>query len=120
MADTKLSESTKNAKWIDNLKEHEDHPGQTLATRNHDVIKHWADERGGKPATVPGTEHNGLPGVLRINFPGYGGQDLKEISWDEWFKPFDQRDLVFLFQEKMKNGHQSNFFHLDNPNRDHD
>lgn len=118
--DNELSESTKNAKWINSTSEHEDHPGQTLATRNHDVIKHWAEERKAVPATVPGTEHGGEPGVLRMNFPGYGGQDLKEISWDDWFKPFDQRNLVFVFQEKLKNGHQSNFFHLDNPNRDHD
>jgi len=29
-------------------------------------------------------------GLLRINFPGYNGEDsLKEISRDEFFKKFD-------------------------------
>lgn len=113
----KLSDSTKRAKWISSPDQHEDHPGQTLATRNHDVIQRWAEERNAVPATVPGTEHGGEPGVLRFNFPGYGGQDLKEISWNQWFKPFDERHLVFLFQEEQKAGNQSNFFKLDNPTR---
>ncbi len=115
-----LSSSTLRARWIHSPDEHEDHPGETLATRSHDVIKHWADERKATPATVPDTEHGGKPGVLRFNFPGYGGKDLQEISWDDWFAPFDQRKLVFLFQEHKSDGHQSNFFHLDNPDREHD
>lgn len=113
-----LSRSTKNAKWIDSPKEREDHHGQTLATRSHEVIQHWAEERKAVPATVPGTEHGDRAGVLRFNFPGHGGDDLQEISWEEWFKPFDERKLVFVFQQHLKNGNQSNFFHLDNPNRE--
>lgn len=113
-----LSRSTKHAKWIHGTNEHQDHDGQTLATRSHDVITQWADERDGKPATVHGTEHGDHLGVLRINFPGYGGKNLEEVSWDDWFKTFDDRNLVFLYQEHLKNGNQSNFFRLDNPERD--
>ncbi|MBX6341750.1 MAG: hypothetical protein IRY97_04775 [Thermomicrobiaceae bacterium] len=98
--------------------EHEDHPGQTLATRSHEVIKRWAEERNATPATVPGTEHGNRPGVLRFDFPGYGGQELQHISWDDWFTTFDERNLVFLFQEHMKNGNQSNFFRFDSPERE--
>ena len=116
----KLSRTTLTARWINKVGEKEGHPGQTLATRNHDVIKHWAEQRNGTPATVPGTEHDGHPGVLRFNFPGYGGKDLKEISWDDWFKTFDDRKLVFLFQQHMKNGNDSNFFMVDSPFREHD
>lgn len=79
---------------------------------------HWAKERDAKPATIPGTEHGGRPGVLRFNFPGYGGQEIKEISWEEWFQPFDERQLVFVFQEHRKDGTQSNFFRLDSPERE--
>lgn len=106
------------AKWIKSIQEHEDHSGQSLATKNHDVIKRWAKERKAAPATVPGTEHDGRPGVLRFDFPGYGGRELEEISWDYWFKSFDQRDLVFQFQEHLKNGKPSNFFKLNNPDRE--
>jgi hypothetical protein len=110
-----LSESTKRAKWIHSTDEHQDHAGQTLATRNHDAIRQWAEQRNAMPATVEGTAHDGRPGVLRFDFEG--GSKLKRIDWEDWFQSFDQRDLVFLYQEQLKNGKQSNFFRLDNPGR---
>jgi hypothetical protein len=113
-----LSDSTKRARWIHSPEEHADQPGQTLATRSHDVIQRWAEERGGRPATVPGTEHDGRPGVLRIIFSDEGNDRLQEISWDDWFRTFDERQLVFLFQESKRDGQQSNFFRLDNPERE--
>lgn len=108
-----LSDTTKQAKWINKVGQSEDYPGQTLATRSHDVIEHWAHERGATPATVPNDKHDGYLGVMRLNFPGYGGQGLIPTSWQEWFKTFDHGDMVFLFQQKVENGHQSNFFHLE-------
>ncbi len=113
-----LSPSTMRAKWINDPGEHQDRPGQTLATRSPDVIKHWAEDRGAVPSTVPGTEHDGHLGVLRFNFPGYGGASLEEVSWEDWLGTFKSRDLVFVFQENKKDGAQSNFFKLDNPNRE--
>lgn len=115
----KLSKTTQRAKWVRSPSEHEDKPGQSLATRSHDVIQRWAKERGAKPATVARTEHEGRPGVLRFNFPGYGGRSLQEIEWDQWFSSFDDRELVFVFQEHKRDGSQSNFFQLDNPRREH-
>ena len=113
-----LSKTTLRSKWVHSPSEHEDHPGQSLATRSHDVIRHWAEERGGQPATVPGTEHNNRPGVLRFDFPGYGGEALERINWDDWFRSFDERQLVFVFQEHKADGRVSNFFRLDNPGRE--
>jgi hypothetical protein len=113
-----LSASTKRAKWIHTPEEHEDRQGQSLATRSPEVIKHRAQERQAVPATVPGTEHGDHLGVLRFNFPGYGGRKLQEVSWDQWLKTFQDRHLVFLFQEHKKNGDMSNFFRLDNPSRE--
>ncbi|RPJ74631.1 MAG: hypothetical protein EHM24_05735 [Acidobacteria bacterium] len=104
--------------WVESPDQHAERPGQTLATRNHEVIKAWAEERGAVPATVPGTEHDGRPGVLRFDFPNFGGGRLRQVDWDEWFETFDTRNLVFLFQEQMKDGRQSNFFRLDNPERE--
>jgi hypothetical protein len=100
---------------IDTLDEHADHNGQSLVTRNHDVIMRWAEERGARPATVARKSENARPRVLRLDFPGYGGQDLEEIGWDEWFSVFDARGVSFIYQEKLKSGQQSNFFRLDNP-----
>lgn len=112
-----LSRSTQRAKWIASARDHEDRPGQTLVTRDHDVIRQWAEARGGEPATVArrGGER---PRVLRFNFPGYGGASLQSISWEDWFRTFDERGLVFLFQEHMGNGRTSNFFRLDSPQRE--
>lgn len=107
------------AKVINSVDEHEDRPGQTLVTRNHEVIKRWAEERDGKPATIEGTEHGDHLGVLRFNFPGYDESDrIQEVSWDEWFKTFDERGLNFMYQEHLASGDQSNFFRLENPDRE--
>jgi hypothetical protein len=114
----RLSSSTKYAKWINSPNDHEDRPGQSLVTRNHDVIQSWAEERGAQPATVATTEQGHAPRVLRFDFPGYGGKKLKSISWDEWFEPFDERNLAFHFQEHKTDGSLSNFFRLDSPDRE--
>ena len=47
-----------------------------------------------------------------MNFPGYGGERLQEISWDEFFRKFDEKNLEFLYQEQTRGGEQSNFFKL--------
>jgi hypothetical protein len=92
--------------------------GQTLTTRDHRTIQAWAEKRGARPATVPGTEHDDHLGVLQFDFPGYGGERLAEVSWDEWFHTFDARDLEFVYQETTKDGRQSNFFRLTSPHRE--
>ncbi|HZS77664.1 MAG TPA: hypothetical protein VFA41_13715 [Ktedonobacteraceae bacterium] len=87
--------------------------GSSKTTTDHDVIRKWAEERGGKPATVERTESGGEPGVLRIDFPGYSGKgSLVEISWDEWFQKFDEKHLAFLYQDETSGGEQSRFFKL--------
>src|SRR6185312_1791143 len=100
----KLSDSTLRAKLITSTDEHQDKPGQTLATQSHEVIQQWASERKAEPSTVPGTEHDGRPGVLRFDFPGYGGDKLEHISWDRWFETFDARQLIFVYQEEKADG----------------
>lgn len=97
--------------------EHEERAGRSLVTTDHDVIRQWAEARGAKPATVPGSDYGDRPGRLLLDFPGYGGQDLEEISWDDWFRTFDERKLNFLYQEHKKDGAQSNFFRLENPDQ---
>ena len=107
------------AKWIENAVDHADRPGQSLATRNHEVIQKWAEDRGAVPATVQTARQSTRPRVLRFDFPGFGSaKRLQQISWEEWFKTFDERELVFLYQEQLKSGNQSNFFRLDNPERE--
>ncbi len=113
-----MAAKPKYSKWIESPDEHEDRPGQSLATRNHDVIRQWAEERQAIPSTVESTERDGRPGVLRLNFPGYGGENLKEVDWDAWFSTFDERGLIFIYQEHKADGSTSNFLRLDNPDRE--
>jgi hypothetical protein len=81
-------------------------------TTDHETIQRWTEERDGWPAVVARTVHGGEGGVLRIDFPGFAGKStLKPISWDEWFRIFDDRNLAFLYQER-KGGKISRFFKL--------
>ena len=87
--------------------------GESRTTTNHDEIRKWAEARGGKPATVKRTEGKDEVGVLRIDFPGYSGKDsLEEITWDEFFAKFDEKNLAFLYQDKTAGGEESRFFKL--------
>ncbi len=86
---------------------------ESKTTTDHKTIQKWAEERGGKPTTVKSTEKDGEAGVLRIDFPGYSGAgSLEEISWDEFFKKFDEKKLAFLYQEHTSGGEESRFFKL--------
>jgi len=86
--------------------------GAARRTTNPDKIRKWVEARGGKPSTVKGTGE-GEPGVLRIDFPGYRGkQTLAEISWDDFFKKFEEQNLAFLYQDKTAAGKQSRFCKL--------
>lgn len=81
---------------------------KSLTTTDHEEIKRWVEERGGRPATVKGTGEEA--GILRIDFPGYSGADsLEEISWDNFFQKFDESNLQFLYQEETSDGKQSRF-----------
>lgn len=80
-------------------------------TYDHDEIRRWAEERGGKPTQVSGTSHKGgSVGILRIDFPGYSGEGtLEPISWEEFFEKFDAQELALVYQEKTSDGQKSNF-----------
>jgi ferritin-like metal-binding protein YciE len=88
--------------------------GSANATRDHEEIRRWVEERDGSPATVKGTARGrDEAGLLRIDFPGYSGQGtLEHISWEEWFDKFDDNNLQFLYQDRTKDGKTSRFFKL--------
>jgi hypothetical protein len=111
------SSSLKYSQEITSLDDDPERQGRSLATTSHEVIRRWAEERNGVPATVEGTEHGDHLGVLRIDFGG-DSENLRHVSWDEWFDTFDARTLNFLYQEERKDGNQSNFFRLESPDRE--
>ncbi len=85
---------------------------ESKTTTDHETIRKWVEQRGGKPAGVKGTGSGDDPGVLRIEFPGHGASedDFDVLSWDEFFEKFEQNDLAFLYQEETKGGSESRFF----------
>ncbi len=77
---------------------------------DHDEIRTWAEERGGRPARVIGTGGDEDVGMIRIDFPGYSGAGkLESISWEDWFEKFEERKLALLVQEETAGGDLSNF-----------
>lgn len=79
-------------------------------TTDHNEIRRWAEARNAKPACVKGTGSKGEPGMIRLDFPGFSGSDsLQSISWDEWFRAFDDNDLALVYQDTTADGARSNF-----------
>jgi hypothetical protein len=82
-------------------------------TTDHQQIRRWVEARGGHPATVKRTKRGGGPGLLRIDYPGFSGEEeLAEISWDEFFDKFEQSKLAFVYQDKTARGRSSRFSKL--------
>ena len=70
-------------------------------TTDHNEIQQWVSERKGHPARVKGTDDGGGSGVLRIDYPGYSGEEsLEKITWEEFFEGFEDNKLAFLFQDE--------------------
>jgi len=86
---------------------------EAKVTTDHQKIRSWAEARGGKPAAVKGTGSGDDPGVLRIDFPGYTGEEsLQEITWEQFFDKFEKERLAFLYQEETHEGSESRFSKL--------
>lgn len=81
-------------------------------TTDHETIRHWAEERGAKPACVKGTGGKGDTGMIRLEFPGAPAsrdESLQEINWDEFFQKLDESKLALIYQEHTAQGEKSNF-----------
>ena len=79
-------------------------------TTDHKQIRKWVESRGGHPAAVKRTDHGNKLGVLRIDFPGFSGEDsLERVDWEPWFETFEQKGLAFLYQETTADGSESRF-----------
>ena len=86
---------------------------ESKVTTNHEEIREWVDERGGHPARVKASEKGSGGGLLRIDYPGFSGEDtLEEITWEEFFEAFEANNLAFLYQDETKDGKESRFSKL--------
>jgi glutathione synthase/RimK-type ligase-like ATP-grasp enzyme len=82
---------------------------QASTTTDHKVIRHWIEQRKGRPTVVKGTEGGDGEGILRVDFREPDDK-LEQIPWDEFFETFEDRKLAFLHQDKTADGKTSRFF----------
>jgi hypothetical protein len=83
-------------------------------TVDHEVIRKWVEDHGGRPArvaeTAPGKPEAkaGSGGILRIDF-GEPDASLEEISWQEFFSTFEKHKLALLFGDDSHQAAESRF-----------
>jgi hypothetical protein len=79
-----------------------DASNHVVFTRDHDVIKRWAQKRHAEPGTGEATSsgpatvnvQDGGAGI-RFNFPG--ASPYRAIAWEEWLDNFDRHECAFVF-----------------------
>ena len=72
---------------------------EARVTTDHRKIKHWVEQRGGRPARVEGTAVNGRSGVILLDYGEPTSLELEEITWDDFFDGFEENELAFLYPE---------------------
>jgi hypothetical protein len=69
-------------------------------TTDHTTIRKWAEAHGGRPGAVDRTHQDDDIGIVRVMFPDAPNSEHKnlvEISWDEFFQEFDERELALVY-----------------------
>jgi hypothetical protein len=72
-----------------------------IQTTDHEIIRRWAEKRGGRPARIAATApaksagRTGSSGILRI-----ANESLEPISWEEFYRTFDKQKLALLYQDE--------------------
>ena len=67
-------------------------------TTTYALIRSVVEERGGYPAHRSKTEGQGDRGLLMVADRDDGG-DHEEITWEQFFEEFDEKDLAFVYLE---------------------
>lgn len=85
-------------------------------TTDHAAIRHWAEARGAHPSRIVRTgaeDPADEAGIIRLDLPGHtGAGPLEPISWDEWFRAFDDNGLAFVYEDTAADGEPSNYDRL--------
>lgn len=74
-------------------------------TMEHDEIKRWAEDHGGKPACISGTGGKNDVGMLRLMFPDSpfaNDENLRELDWSDWFEAFDANGLALVYDPESR------------------
>lgn len=76
----------------------------SLRTTDHDLVREWVEDRGGRPALA--LTPDGMDTALRIDF-GDAGDELEEVTWNEFFKLFEDNELALAYEEVAADGSES-------------
>lgn len=69
-------------------------------TTEHALVRRLIEDREGYPAHLASSEGTGDSGLLQVGLAERDqGEDLKELSWEEFFEEFEEKDLAFAYQE---------------------
>ncbi len=98
-------------------RDHASDPEADLSTRSssdHEVIRRWAEERGGRPAKLlqegePPAEAASLH--IEFSAPVASGR-THSISWEEFFGEFDRLKLELTYTDEPTPGGPSRFWRL--------
>jgi predicted YcjX-like family ATPase len=86
--------------------------GKSRYTLDPETIRRWVEERGGRPAVVKVRSRSDYDAAApRIDFPQYRSTGvLQRISWEQFFRKFDEKRLAFVYQERTRSGQLSRYF----------
>ncbi|MDP3958207.1 MAG: hypothetical protein Q8Q36_01945 [bacterium] len=83
-------------------------------TTDHDTIRGWIEEHGGKPALVRGVPEEGDgTGLLEIAFGGLTREEFEIISWEDFFGRLESGNLAFVYDELAPPGQAGEYKFLD-------
>lgn len=73
-----------------------------IVTTDHETVRRWTRNQGGKQAAVCRTHGGDDAGIVRLMLPDSPNskhEGLEEITWDEFFEKFDFRKLALVYDE---------------------
>ena len=84
--------------------------GETKVTTNHEEIRRWASDRGGRPVMLQHDLANPRAAELQIDLLFHKYDDRKkEVSWDDFFARFEGDQLALVYQTETEGGKLSRF-----------
>lgn len=77
-------------------------------TINHATIKEWVVKHNGEPAIAEGIITKSNAGeMLRIDFHSHANEGLECISWEQFFKIFEEHKLMLKYNYQAVKGEAS-------------
>ena len=83
-------------------------PGKK-ATTNHNEIKRWIVNHGGSPAIFDDPQAKADLPSIHVDFPGDRDAEymqeavvITKVSWEEFFKKFEEKKLAFIYEPDDK------------------